>query len=164
MSKDTAMKAGGGSETIAGQVHRPFTREEAIAQALAMLESSRFLLVGTIAEDGFPNIKAMNYRKHEGLKTIWLRTRPLTRHVQQMKRDNRVCIYCLDGAGGRGLMLVGTVEILQDVASKQVLWDKDKDKYFPRGIEDPEYTVLRFTAIRANMVPKGNKGLTFDID
>jgi hypothetical protein len=45
------------------------------------------------------------------------------------------------------MMLVGTVEILN-----------------VPGPKDWEYIDLRFTAIRANVVPVDGAGLTFDID
>ncbi|MFC1921637.1 pyridoxamine 5'-phosphate oxidase family protein [Chloroflexota bacterium] len=141
-------------------------KQEAIKQALDIIEKSRHCLLGTNGDDGYPNIKTMsNRRKHEGLKKIWLHTDASSRRVQQLGRDNRACIYYLDGQQGRGLMLVGDIEILQDLESKNIIWTEEDGKYYPLGIEDPEYTVLCFTAKRADFVDAmKNDGLTFDID
>ena len=144
----------------------PFlTRQEAISQALALLESARHFLVGTNAEDGFPNIKTMSNRRHEGLKTIWFQTDASSNRVQQLRKDNRACVYGLDSKLGRGVMLVGTMEILHDLDSKKMIWKEGEKKYYPMGVDDPEYTILRFTTKKANVVDAmQNKGLTFEIE
>lgn len=140
-------------------------RSEAVKQALDIIEKSRHCLLGTNGEDGYPNIKTMSYRKHEGLDTIWLHTDASSRRVQQLKRDNRACIYYLDEKLGRGLMLVGDIEVLQDLESKKIIWTEEQNQYYPLGIEDPEYTVLRFTVKWVNYVDAmKNDGLTFEID
>jgi general stress protein 26 len=41
---------------------------------------------------------------------------------------------------------VGEVEILQDQASRERLWRDGYERYYPLGVNDPDYTVLRFTA------------------
>ncbi|MBI2850372.1 MAG: pyridoxamine 5'-phosphate oxidase family protein [Chloroflexi bacterium] len=166
MSEDTTKKTVGRSEVVGRKKDTFLTKEEAISQALEMLESARHFLVGTNAEDGFPNIKTMSNRgRHEGLKTIWFHTDASSHRVQQLKRDNRACVYCLDTKLSRGVMLVGTMEILHDLDSKRMIWQEGERKYYPMGVEDPEYSVLRFTAIRAGVVDAmANKGLTFEIE
>ncbi|MBA7661245.1 hypothetical protein ES703_69260 [subsurface metagenome] len=58
-------------------------------------------------------------------------------------------------------MLVGTVEILQDLESRKMLWFGDAEKYYPLGVEDPDYSVLHFTARQGNYYHAGK--ITFDI-
>ncbi len=43
-------------------------------------------------------------------------------------------------------MLKGTMEVLQDGASKEMIWRQGDDIYYPRGVADPDYCVLKFTA------------------
>lgn len=165
MSEDAINKATKNANEIQKQMGSLLTKEEAIDQALALLESSRHCLVGTNAEDGFPNIKTMRNRKHEGLKTIWFKTDTFSMRVQQLKKDNKACVYCLDANSSRGLMLLGHIEILHDLESKKMIWIKGEEKYNPLGVDDPEWCVLRFTATRANVVDAmQNKSLTFEIE
>ena len=161
MTKQTAQSA-----AKAVQKKNTFlTRQEAISQALNIVEKAHLCQVGTNGEDGFPNIKTMTNRKHEGFHTLWFATDTSSMRVQQLRKDNRACVYCLDKELSRGLALIGTMEILQDVESKRMLWIKGEEKYRPLGVDDPEYSVLRFTAIRANVVDAmQNKGLTFEIE
>lgn len=130
--------------------------DEAKKEALALVERSRFAMLGTNGEDGYPNIKAMfnmnNVQKleSEGLKTIWFSTNTSSRRVAQLKRDPRACVYFADFDQFKGLMLVGDIEALQDIESRRLLWNEDSERYYPLGLTDPDYTVLRFSARRGN--------------
>jgi general stress protein 26 len=43
-------------------------------------------------------------------------------------------------------MLIGTVEVLEDAATKELIWREGDTIYYPLGVTDPDYCVLRFTA------------------
>jgi len=43
-------------------------------------------------------------------------------------------------------MLVGSVEVLHDIDSKKRLWSEGSERYYPLGVTDPDYSVLRFRA------------------
>ena len=44
-----------------------------------------------------------------------------------------------------GTMLRGTMEVLTDAASKEMIWRDGDTEYYPGGVTDPNYCVLRFT-------------------
>ncbi len=125
-------------------------KEEAFTQGLRLVEKLSFCLLGTIGEDGFPNIKGLTNLKHDGLKKFWFSTNTSSRRVQQLRKDNRACVYYVDGKEFKGLMLVGTIEILQDLESRKMLWFEGAEKYYLLGVEDPDYSVLCFTAKEGN--------------
>lgn len=125
-------------------------KEMAVQEALALADNSAIVMLGTNGEDSVPNIKAMLKMENEGLKTIWLSTNTSSRRVARLLRDPRACLYFLDMEQWKGLMLVGAVEVLQDAASRQRLWREGFERYYPLGVTDPDYTVLRFTARQGN--------------
>jgi general stress protein 26 len=43
-------------------------------------------------------------------------------------------------------MLKGTMEVLQDKASKEMIWKNGDEMYYSKGVADPDYCILRFTA------------------
>jgi general stress protein 26 len=43
-------------------------------------------------------------------------------------------------------MLIGTMQILQDRKSKEMIWHDGDEMYYSKGITDPDYCVLKFTA------------------
>ena len=120
-------------------------KEQAIQDALALADDATIAMLGTNGDNGYPNIKAMIKMENEGLKTIWFSTNTSSKRVAQLKRDSKVCVYFVDMDQWKGLMLVGTIEVLQDMESRQRLWRPGYEKYYPLGIADPDYSVLRFT-------------------
>ena len=121
-------------------------KETAIQQALALVDRSSIVMLGTNSDDGAPNIKAMLKMENEGLKTVWMSTNTSSRRVGQLRCDPRVCLYFIDMEKWMGVMLVGEVEVLQDAESRQRLWREGYERYYSLGVNDPDYTVLRFTA------------------
>lgn len=117
-----------------------------ILESKKLVEKSKIVMVGTNGENGYPNIKAMMRLKHDGLKKFWLSTNTSTKRVELLKSDNKVCLYFVDENDFAGLMITGTIEILKDRESKEMMWADGCEIYYPLGIDDPDYTVLCFTA------------------
>jgi general stress protein 26 len=138
-------------------------KQEAMSEGLQLVERSKICLLGTNGEDGFPNIKAVMNAKHEGMNKIWFSTNTSSRRVQQLKKDNRACVYYVDDQDFQGLMLTGTMQILQDPKSRRMLWNDGDERYYPCGVEDPDYTVLCFTARRGNYYHK-LRNISFEIE
>jgi general stress protein 26 len=44
-------------------------------------------------------------------------------------------------------MLKGTMEVLQDSATKEMIWKAGDEMYYPEGVTDQDYCVVKFTAI-----------------
>jgi general stress protein 26 len=120
-------------------------KEEAIREALALASRSNIAMLGTNGDNEYPNIKAMIKTENEGLNRIWFSTNTSSKRVSQLVRNSKACVYFVDFELWMGLMLVGDVEVLQDMESKQRLWREGYEKYYPLGVTDPDYSVLRFT-------------------
>lgn len=104
--------------------------------------------LGSVDHDGFPNIKAMlQPRKREGIKTFYFSTNTSSMRVSQYKENERACVYFCDRRFFRGVMLRGTMEILTDLPIKKDIWQEGDTIYYPGGVSDPDYCVLRFTAL-----------------
>ncbi|WP_373592276.1 pyridoxamine 5'-phosphate oxidase family protein [Fusobacterium varium] len=103
--------------------------------------------ISSIDEDGFPNTKAMlPPRKREGIKVFYFTTNTSSMRVKQYKTDSKACIYFCDRRFFRGIMLKGKMEILEDNLSKEMIWKDGDELYYQKGITDPDYCVLKFTA------------------
>ena len=113
-----------------------------------MIDKLKTAFIGSIDAEGFPNIKAMlQPRKREGIKVIYLSTNTSSMRVAQYQKNNRASIYFCDTRFFRGVMLRGTMEVLTDAASKEMIWQEGDTTYYPEGVTDPDYCVLKFTAI-----------------
>jgi len=121
-------------------------QEEAIREALSLANRSNVAMLGTNGDDGYPNVKAMFKMENEALKIIWFSTNTSSKRVAQLNQDSRACVYFVDFDQRKGLMLVGNGEVLHDIKSKKRLWREGFERYYPSGVTDPDYSVLRFVA------------------
>ena len=121
-------------------------KEDAIQKALTLADAAEIVMLGTNGDDGYPQIKAMLKMENEGLKTIWFSTNTSSKRIPQLERNSKASVYFVDFDDRKGLMLVGDIEILQDKVSRERLWREGYEMYYPQGVDDPDYSVLRFTA------------------
>lgn len=103
--------------------------------------------IGSIDEEGFPNIKAMlPPRKREGIRLFYFTTNTSSMRVNQYKQNPKASLYFCDKRFFKGVMLKGTMEVLEDDESKEMIWREGDTMYYPLGVKDPDYCVLKFTA------------------
>lgn len=112
-----------------------------------MIDKAGVAIISSIDEHGFPNSKAMlPPRKRNGIKEIYFTTNTSSMRVRQYLHNQKACVYFFDKRFFRGVMLRGTMEVLQDSASKEMIWREGDEMYYPKGVTDPDYCVLRFSA------------------
>lgn len=105
--------------------------------------------IGSVGEDGYPGVKAMlPPRKREGIRTFYFTTNTSSMRVADYRSNPKACIYFADRRFFRGVMLQGTMDVLEDAESKEMIWESGDTLYYPQGVTDPDYCVLRFTAER----------------
>ena len=98
-------------------------------------------------EEGYPCTKAMlSPRIRDGIKVFYFTTNTFSLRVAHYKANPKACIYFCDAEGFKGMMLRGTMEVLTDAASKERIWRDGDEQYYPGGVTDPNYCVLKFTA------------------
>ena len=108
-----------------------------------MIDKLKTVFIGSIDAEGFPNIKAMlQPRKREGIKVIYLTTNTSSMRVAQYRKNNHASIYFCDTRFFRGVMLRGTMEVLTDDASKEMIWQEGDTMYYPEGVTATDYCVL----------------------
>jgi general stress protein 26 len=85
-------------------------------------------------------------RKREGIRDIYFTTNTSSMRVRQYKESPNASVYFCDKRFFRGVMLKGTMEVLEDSDSKRMIWREGDTMYYPLGVSDPDYCVLKFTA------------------
>ena len=112
-----------------------------------MADKQKIAFIASVDEQGYPNIKAMlQSRKREGIKVFYFSTNTSSMRVRQYMNDSKACVYFCDSRFFRGAMLRGTMEVLTDAESKEMIWQEGDTVYYPGGVTDPDYCVLKFTA------------------
>lgn len=114
-----------------------------------ILDKQGIVYIGSVDEDGFPNTKAMLApRRREGIKVFYLHTNTSSMKVRQYEQNPKANLYFCDKRFFRGVMLVGTMEVLEDSTHKEMLWQEGDTMYYPLGVTDPDYCVIKFTATK----------------
>ena len=112
-----------------------------------LIDKQGVSFIASVDADGFPNMKAMlPPRKREGIREFWFTTNTSSARVAQYWENPRASVYFYDKRLFRGVMLVGTMEVLTDAESKEMIWRDGDTTYYPGGVADPDYCVLKFTA------------------
>ncbi len=114
-----------------------------------MADKAKIVYLSYIDSRGFPTTRAMLApREREGVRVFWFSTNTSSQKVAAFRRNPKGSIYFVDRLFFRGVSLSGTVEVLEDPESKERLWRRGDTMYYSRGVTDPDYCVLRFTAER----------------
>ena len=114
-----------------------------------LIDKQKVSFIASISEEGFPNMKAMlSPRKREGIREFWFSTNTSSMRVAQYRENPNASIYFYDKRFFWGVMLIGTMEVLEDAASKEMIWQKGDTIYYAEGVTDPDYCVLKFTAVK----------------
>jgi len=106
-------------------------------------------LIGSIDDKNYPNIKAMlKPRKMVGLKEFYFSTNTSSMRAKQFKNNPNACIYFYHKGLIKyvGVMLKGKMEVLTDQKTKNMIWRKGDTVFYKKGVTDPDYCVLKFTA------------------
>ena len=133
--------------------------EEAKISALKLISESKAAYLTTIDSDGFPITRAMFnlrnkeqfpefsefFQNQEDIFTIYISTNTSSTKVEHLKNNPLLCVYFCDADNFQGFMLGGSVEFIDDIKLKKNIWLDWWTKYYPKGIEDSDYTLLRLT-------------------
>jgi general stress protein 26 len=112
-----------------------------------LIDKATVSIISSVDKLGFPNSKAMlPPRKREGIKQLFFTTNTSSMRVKQYTDNPKACVYFFDKRFFKGVMLRGTMAVLQDKASKKMIWKEGDERYYPKGVTDPDYCVLKFTA------------------
>lgn len=93
-------------------------------QLFEFMKEQDVAFIASVDADGFPNMKAML----------------APRKIEDFYHKGRVHY--------EGVMLIGTMEVLQDEDIKKEIWHIGDKMYYRKGVTDPDYSVLKFTAIK----------------
>jgi general stress protein 26 len=128
-----------------------------------LIENTGVSIISSVDEDGFPNTKAMlPPRKMVGLKDFYFTTNTSSMRVKQYRKNKKACIYFFDKRYFRGVMLIGKMDVRTDQKTKELIWRDGDTRYYPLGVTDPDYCVLKFTA-RKMRTYQNFKSETIDI-
>lgn len=139
--------------------------------SLELIETSKAAYLTTIDFEGFPITRAMFnlrnkeqfpefsefFQKQENTFVIYIGTNTSSSKVAQIKENPKISVYYCDPDNFKGVMFGGEVEIVDDMNIKRKIWLEWWTRYYPNGLEDPDYTLLRLHPKNARFYYKLNQ-------
>ena len=114
------------------------------------IDKQKVSFICSIDDENYPNVKAMlKPRKRIVLKEFYFSTNTSSMRVKQYLNNDKACIYFYHKGLIKyvGVMLKGKMEVLTDPETKNMIWRKGDTLFYKKGVTDPDYCVLKFTAI-----------------
>lgn len=114
--------------------------------------------LGYLEEDGLPAIRRVFCTWHKGLGRHLISTNTSSSHIQRLLKKDKACLYFADSETFEGLCLSGRAAVHFEREWKELLWHPQDVKYYPGGIDDPDYCVIEFIADRGRFYRFDGKG------
>jgi general stress protein 26 len=112
-----------------------------------LIEKQSVSFISSVDENGFPNTKAMLPPvKKKKKKTFYWHTNSPSMRIKQYRNNPKACIYFCDKRFYRGVMLKGTMEVLDNPEIKKEIWKDEFSMYYNGGMDGGDFIILKFTA------------------
>ena len=112
-----------------------------------LIEKQSVSFISSVDGDGCPNTKAMLPPcKRVGIKTFYWHTNSPSMRVRQYRDNPKACVYFYDKRFFRGVMLTGTMKVLDDKKTKTEIWKDEYSVYYKGGKDGGDFIILQFTA------------------
>jgi general stress protein 26 len=111
-----------------------------------LIDKQSISFISSVDESGFPNTKAMLPPvKREGIKTFFWHTNSPSMRIKHYRNNPKACIYFCDKRFFRGVMLKGTMEVLDNKKIKKEIWKDDFSMYKNDGMDGGDFIIIKFT-------------------
>ena len=113
------------------------------------IDKQKVSFICSIDDENYPNVRAMlKPRKRIGLEEFYFSTNTSSLKVSQYRQNPKASIYFYHKGFIKyaGVMLKGKMEVLTDQETKNLIWKTGDAMFYKKGVTDPDYCVLKFTA------------------
>jgi len=129
--------------------------EEIIKSKTAEANMGVGVTLSLLDHEGYPTTSTLSISKADGIRQITFGGQLDSNKAKRAKKNSRasVCIFDDDYENGSyyNITLVGDIEVVTDIETKKDTWYPGLEEYFPGGVDDPNYCVLKFTTKRYNL-------------
>ena len=120
--------------------------ENAKSSIAALRKNSSIAYIASVDNEGFPVMRAMLVLEHDSIKTHYFSTNTSSSKVGYYQNNPKASVYYCDPQNYKGVLFAGITEVCTDQETKDFLWREGFECYYPKGVTDPDYCVLKFTA------------------
>ena len=106
--------------------------------------------ISSVDEQGYPVTRAMLSPREINGNDIYFSTNTSSKKVEQYQKNNKACIYFYERGRFKyqGASIKGTMQVCIDQETKDRIWRFGDKLFYKKGVTDPDYCVLKFTAVK----------------
>jgi general stress protein 26 len=151
---------------LAGQIVLHAQGQATAASRAAILDAAtdimrlaRYCTLVTIGADGRPQARIVDPFAPDGDLTIWIATNPLTRKIEDIRRDPRVALLYFNQAKSEYVSVLGTAHIETDRRIKASLWKPEWSGLYKDDNRGDDFVLVRVqpTRLEVSSVERGLK-------
>lgn len=108
-----------------------------------MIDSIEVGMLTTMQDDGDHKSRPMQTQKLDADGNLWFLTSRSSHKTEELQKHPSVNVAYADTNAQSYVSVVGKASIVDDPAVKKDLWSPIAKAWFPKGLEDPDLTVLK---------------------
>lgn len=107
-------------------------------------------LISSVDENGYPATRALIQPVRIDGNDIYFATYTSSRKVRHYRSNPKSCVYFYEkGRNFQGVEIKGNMEVLTDQTVKERFWKPFFNRFYRKGVTDPDYCILKFTGFEA---------------
>ena len=133
--------------TVVAQSRQPSAAEIRSA-AFAVMTAARYCTLITIGPDGQPQARIVDPLIAENEGTIWIATNPLTRKVEEIKRDPRVTLMFFNPAASEYVTVLARASLVTDATRKSAHWKAEWKPFYKEQAAGADFMLFEVKPFR----------------
>ena len=132
---------------VGGRQRTDADRERIHAAAFDVMTAARYCTLVTIGSDSHPQARVVDPLLGSD-RTIWIATNPLTRKVEEIRRDARVTLLFFNAAANEYVTIHGRARLVADAATRTARWKPEWGPFYKNRHEGPDFLLIEVRPFR----------------
>src|SRR6185436_11853484 len=116
--------------------------------AFDVMRAARYCTLITIGADGQPQARIVDPLIAENELRIWIATNPLTRKVDEIRRDPRVTLMFFNAPANEYVTVLARANQVTDTARKAAHWKPEWQPFYKQQTAGPDFMLFEVKPFR----------------
>jgi general stress protein 26 len=123
-------------------------KAQIVAAAFDVMRAARYCTLVTIGADGHPQARVVDPLIAESEGAVWIATNPLTRKVEEIKRDPRVTLMFFNAAANEYVTVHARASLVNDAARKAAHWKAEWQPFYKEQAGGADFMLFEVKPFR----------------
>lgn len=136
-------------------------KSQNIQKLAKLIEGIDIAMLTTVEDDGCLRSRPMATQQSEFDGDLWFFTGANSPKIRELEHDGHVCLSYSSPKDNRFVSISGKAEVVRDRAKAEELWKPAYRAWFPKGLEDPDLTLLKVTVQHAEYWDTASRAMVY---